>query len=260
LEDILKAKSFSLNNRTIVITGALGGIGSVMAEAMAEAGADVSLIDVEASRSAANLLDRIRRKGRRALYLQADVGRSDQIADSFATIVDAFGGIDVLVNNATVVRMAHVVDLSEDHWNETIQVNLTGAFLCAKAVGGIMLSRKRGSIINIVSIGALIGLPRGLAHYAAAKAGMIGLTRTLAVEWARSGVRVNAIAPGQIMTEGLRRVMDNQEYARQILERIPLGRVGTPDEVASAAIFLASDASSFVTGHTLVVDGGITAS
>jgi 3-oxoacyl-[acyl-carrier protein] reductase len=251
---------FSLQDKAVIITGGAGGIGSGTAILMAERGADIAVVDVVEPAAAQGLLDQIKARGRKAIYVRCNVGVGPDAERMVDEVGRAFGKIDVLCNNASFCRMNHLVNLTEEQWDETIAVNLRGTYLCSRAAGRHMLPRRAGCIVNTVSIAGLIGLPRGLAHYGAAKAGMIGFTRTLAVEWAPLGLRVNAVAPGQIATAPLKKLMENPEYARQILGRIPMGRAGEVPEIAAAIMFLASDAASFITGHTLVVDGGCTAS
>lgn len=251
---------FRLDGKVMIITGGTGGIGSVVAVEAAARGAAVAVVDLGAAAEAEELLTRIRSRGTRAIYVECDITSPGAVRSMVDRVGSELGPVDVLLNNANRSTLAHLVNLTLEQFEETLAVNLRGAFLCCQEVARTMIPRRTGCVINVASIGGLVGLPRGLAHYAAAKAGLMGLTRTLAVEWAPHGIRVNAVAPGQTATEGLRKLMSNPEYARQILGRIPLGRVAEPVEIAAAILFLASDAASFITGHTLVADGGFTIS
>jgi 3-oxoacyl-[acyl-carrier protein] reductase len=224
---------------------------------MARHGADIMAVDI-IDEDRPELISRIESLGRRAVYVRCDVSDAGMVAAMGRKVKEVFGHADILVNNAASSVLVHLENMTDEQWDTCVSVSLRGSFLCSREIGKLMREQRSGCIIGIASIAALIGLPRGTAHHAAAKAGIIGFTKTLAVEWAKYGIRVNAIAPGQVHTPGLVKLMSNPEYSKQILEAIPLGRVGTPEEIAAAALFLASGACAFINGHTLVIDGGAT--
>ena len=256
---------FRLTDRVAVVTGAGSGIGRATSLAFAEAGANLVLAGVtigDLPRSQADLdtvAARIRALGRRALTVVADVRDSAQVANMVAQALSEFGRIDILVNNAGGTFGAPALDISEAGWDAVIRENLKPVFLCSKAVARAMIDKGvKGCIVSLASVAGQ-GSARGLggAHYGAAKAGIINLTQTLSVELAPHGIRVNAIAPGYIDTPGLSllREKDPQSFAR--MERwVPLGRLGQPEDVAACALYLASDAASYITGQTIAVDGG----
>lgn len=246
---------FSLEDRVVIVTGAGRNIGKSIALGLAEAGAhvvaaDMNFADAEATRA------EIQAKGRRALAVHADVRDAEQVADMVRRTLDEFQRIDILVNNAGGGFMCKVVDMSQRAWEAVIRENLTTVFLCSKAVAEPMMSQKNGSIINVSSVTGHLGCP-GSAPYAAAKAAIINLTRTLALEWAGFGIRVNAIAPGPIETEQWCAIASSVPgYYEDMVKSIPMGRLGRVDDIPPAVIYLASDASLWVTGHTLNIDGG----
>ncbi len=226
-----------------------------MALAFARAGADVTVT----SRNRADLeavADEIKEYGQRSLAVSADVSRSADVEDMVGQVLDAFGHIDVLVNNAGInSAFTRALKLSEERWRRTLDVNLTGTFLVSVAVGQHMVKAGSGSVINLISIGARVGLPR-LAAYCASKAGIEALTRVLALEWAEHGVRVNAIGPSYVATDMTAGFIDHPYFHSWILEQTPVRRFAEPEDIAGAAIYLASDASLYMTGQTIFVDGG----
>ena len=246
---------FDLTGKVAIVTGGGVGIGHAIALEFARVGADV----VIASRKFPNLektADEISSLGRRSLAIATDVRMPEQVDNMVSRTIDEFGRIDILVNNAGATFLCPVEKMSPNAWDTIIAINLKGTFLCSAAVGKVMIQQKRGKIINLSSIVALDGAP-GMAHYGAAKAGIINFTKSLAVEWAKYNIYVNAIAPGLIETEGGKTQMEfTPEVERERLKHVPLGRYGQPEEIADTAIFLASDASSFLTGETIVVRGG----
>ncbi|MFL5603156.1 MAG: SDR family NAD(P)-dependent oxidoreductase [Gemmatimonadaceae bacterium] len=247
-----------LTNRTAVVIGATSGIGRAIAIGLAEAGADV----VPAGRRT-NLVDEAAReielRGRRSLAMTADVGDSDSIQSLADATIEKFGKVDILVNAAGRTVRRPTLEVSDEEWNEILDTNLTGMLRACRVFGRYMLERRYGRIINIGSLTSLVALYE-VAAYAASKAGVAALTKSLAVEWAPRGVCVNAILPGVFRTALNEGLLDGTERGSELLMRTPMRRFGLPEELAGAAVFLASEAASFVTGHLLAVDGGFLAS
>lgn len=251
---------FSLHGRRALVTGGGRGIGQACALALARAGAEIAVT----SRTESQLrttVDLVESVGGRALAVPTDLGTTDGVHRLAERIVTKWpDGVDVLVNNAAVspyVRPAE--QWSDEEWSEVLRVNLDGTFRVLRCLGPAMLERGGGSVINLTSIGADRALPR-LAAYSASKAAVASLTRTLAVEWAPRGVRVNAVAPAYIDTDMTAEVKRRERLRGWVEDRTPMGRFGRPEEVAWAVVFLASEAASYITGTTLYVDGGWTAS
>ncbi|VAW14178.1 2-dehydro-3-deoxy-D-gluconate 5-dehydrogenase @ 2-deoxy-D-gluconate 3-dehydrogenase [hydrothermal vent metagenome] len=247
--------AFSLEGQRALVTGGAGGIGQAIAVAMAGAGADVA-ISVHKS-PGDKTLAAIRNTGRKAHGLNCDLARLDE--KSAQKIMDdlvlQFGDIDILVNNAGIIRRADAVDHSGSDWREVMATNLDALWYLSQAAGKKMCDRGNGRIINIASLLSFQGGIR-VPAYAAAKHAVAGLTKALANEWAAQGVNVNAIAPGYIVTDNTKALREDQERFSQIVARIPAGRWGTPDNIAGAAVFLASSAADYVHGAVLSVDGG----
>ncbi|MFL5572085.1 MAG: SDR family NAD(P)-dependent oxidoreductase [Gemmatimonadaceae bacterium] len=247
-----------LTNRTAVVIGATSGIGRAIAIGLAEAGADV----VPAGRRT-NLVDEAAReielRGRRSLAMTADVGDSDSIQSLADATIEKFGKVDILVNAAGRTVRRPTLEVSDEEWNEILDTNLTGMLRACRVFGRYMIERRYGRIINIGSLTSLVALYE-VAAYAASKAGVAALTKSLAVEWAPRGVCVNAILPGVFRTALNEGLLDGTERGSELLMRTPMRRFGLPEELAGAAVFLASEAASFVTGHLLAVDGGFLAS
>ena len=243
-----------LAGRTAVVTGASRGIGKAIALALAREGARV-VVNYRNSQAAAEaVVSEIRALGREAVAVQADVGSFDDVKRLAQAALDAFGGVDILVNNAGLARDNYVTFMKDEDWNSVLETCLKGAFHGIKVFGREMARRKAGRIVNISSDAGLMGdLMR--ANYSAAKAGLIGLTKAVAREFAASGVTVNAVAPGLIETD-MTAGTDGEKKARQ-LDRIPAKRFGTPEEVAALVVFLASDDSRYITGQVICVDGGL---
>jgi NAD(P)-dependent dehydrogenase (short-subunit alcohol dehydrogenase family) len=247
---------FDLAEKTAIVTGGGSGIGRQMAEGLAEAGANLVLCARKAERceQAAGELEGL---GVRALGLGCDVRDPEQIDAVVRRTVHELGGVDVLVNNAGTVWGAAPEDMPLEGWQKVVDVNLTGVFLFAQAAGRVMIERGGGSIVNIASVSGLRGAPAEVVNtvvYHATKGGVIAFTRDLAWKWARHGIRVNAIAPGWFPSDMSKFVLDRQ--GDDLARRIPLGRFGGAEDLKGAVVFLASPASAYVTGHTLVVDGG----
>ncbi|MBA2621306.1 MAG: glucose 1-dehydrogenase [Acidobacteria bacterium] len=248
---------FDLTGKTAIVTGGSRGIGKEMAEGLAEAGAQLMLCARRAE-WLDETLQEFRAKNFRVEGKICDVSKADDVQALVDETVKTFSKIDVLINNAGVTWGAMPEEMPLTQWQKVLDVNLTGCFIVAQAVGREMLKRESGSIINIASIAGLTSSANGpfYAGYAASKAGLIGLTRELAASWGRKGIRVNAIAPGFFHSRLADSVIDIYERSIQEINAIP--RIGREGELKGAAVFLASDASSYVTGQTLVVDGGMT--
>ncbi|MGN0954344.1 3-oxoacyl-[acyl-carrier-protein] reductase [Dialister sp.] len=240
--------------KTALVTGASRGIGRAIALALASKGYAVAL-NYAGSREAAEAVQKeIEEAGGKAFTVQGDVSKSEDVDRIFKTVKDEFGGLDVLVNNAGINRDALLIRMKESNWDDVIATDLKSDFLTIKAAAAMMMRKRKGSIINISSVVGLMG-NIGQANYAAAKAGVIGLTKACAKEMAARNIRVNAVAPGFIetaMTDGI-----PEKIREGMIASIPLGRMGQPEDIARAVCFLASDDSSYITGQVLVVDGGL---
>ncbi len=248
--------SLSLGGKVAIVTGGSRGIGKAIALTFAEAGADVVVCSRDTDGKLKPVAEEIRGLGRRSLAISTDVTQKAAVDDLAKRTMDEFGAIDILANNAGITVRASVVEHTEEDWDKVIDINLKSYFLCSRAVGQIMMDQKRGNIISIASLRG-IQAAAGRVSYSVSKAGVIMLTRVLALEFASYNIRVNAIAPGWIKTEMTEPLYSDPKACKEIDATIPMGRWAKPDEMASVALFLASDASSYVTGHTLVADGGI---
>ncbi|MFH1351052.1 MAG: glucose 1-dehydrogenase [Pseudomonadota bacterium] len=249
---------FRLEGRTAVVTGASSGLGVAFARGLAEAGASV-VVAARRRERLERLAAELEAEGRQALSVLCDVTREDQVERLVRMTLERFRRLDILVNNAGAGHVAPAEAESLDLFQRVINVNVTGVFLCAKHCGRAMLQAGQGTIINIASIMGLVGigaLPQ--ASYNTSKGAVINMTRELAAQWAKRGVRVNAIAPGWFPTEMTEEMFDNERSIRFIERRTPMGRAGRPEELIGALLLLASDASSYITGQTIVVDGGWT--
>lgn len=242
-----------LADKVAVVTGASRGIGRATALALAAEGASVVVNYARSSAAADEVVAAITENGGSAIALQADVADADQVDALIKATMDKWGRVDVLVNNAGITRDTLLLRMKPEDWQVVIDLNLTGVFLCTRAVSKIMLKQRSGRIINIASVAGLMGNP-GQANYSAAKAGVIGLTKTVAKEMAARGVTVNAVAPGFIKTD----MTEDLPNTEEILKYIPLGRYGEAEEVAGLIRFLAADpAAAYITGQVLTIDGGM---
>jgi NAD(P)-dependent dehydrogenase (short-subunit alcohol dehydrogenase family) len=253
-----------LENRVAIITGAASGIGRGMALRFAAEGCDVVIADLYPE-GARKVAEEVRAGGRRSLDIAVDVSRAAEVNDMAARAAGEFGKIDILVNNAGGVFFAGggpIDDITEDDWDKVVDVNLKGPFLCCRAVVPYMKEQRYGKIVNVSSMGA-IHPPAPIAHYHAAKGGVLSLTSNLAFELARFNITVNAILPGPVRSEFFREMVkdtgdkEKEEFFDWLGKRVPMQRIGTPDDIAGAALFLASDLSSYVTGESICVGGGL---
>ena len=249
---------FSLEGKVAIVAGSSRGIGKAIALAFAEAGADVVVCSRALDGKLESVAEEIRGLDRRSLAVPTDITKKAAVDNLVQRTMDEFGVVDILVNNAGTIVRASLVEHSEEDWNKVMDTNLKGYYLCSQAVSKIMIDQKRGNIINIASMKGIRAAP-GRISYSISKAGVIMLTRVLALELASYNIRVNAIAPGWVKTELTEPLWGDPKASGEIEAGIPMGRWGTVDEIANAVLFLASDASSYVTGHTLVADGGIAA-
>lgn len=251
-----------LEGKVAVITGAGSGIGRATALVFAQQGARVGVIDVNGS-AAQETVEKIAADGGRALAASADIVRSEQVSAAFDRIVDEWGAIDVLYNNAGTNSSGSVITSTEDDWDRCMAINVKGTFLCSQVAARVMQAAGRGSIINQGSVAALVGIAN-FAAYCASKGAVVALTRSMSVDLAPHGVRVNAICPGTVYTPLMEPMLtargggDLQKGLAMTVSKYPIGRLGTPEEIAQVALFLAGDESSFMTGSVITADGGMT--
>lgn len=245
-----------LKDKVAIVTGSSQGIGSAIALGLADAGADL-VINYNQNIDAANkVAEKIRMQGRRTIISQGDVSNSEDVDRIVKEATEAFGKIDILVNNAGIFITGPIEKITEQDWDQVIAVNLKGVFLCCQAVGRHMIERKSGgSIINVASISGHIPEVHGGA-YTPSKAGVIGLTKLLAIEWSKYSIRVNAISPGPVMTPLQRKAYPSKKLLEARNSAIPMGRHATPEEIAKAVVFLLSDDAGYITGEEITVDGG----
>jgi len=243
-----------LDGKVAIITGAGRGIGRAIALALARDGADVVVNDVDLQ-SAEATADKVRAMGRRALPIKADVSVEEEVIKMVKTALKAFGKIDILVNNAAIFSSISLEDITEEKWDKTMKINLKSVFLCSQAVMKFMKRQRSGKIVNIASLAGKVGGIVAGADYAASKAGVICLTKSLAKQLASYSINVNAVAPAWIETDMMKDWP--RETKEAVLRQIPLGRFGKPEEVAETVIFLVSDGAGFITGATIDINGGI---
>jgi NAD(P)-dependent dehydrogenase (short-subunit alcohol dehydrogenase family) len=249
---------FDLSGKCAVVVGGTSGLGRAIALGLAQAGADVVAVS-RRRREVECTTAEIEQLGRRSIPLQADVRSRESLQKLRDKVLSHYGRIDILVNSAGITVRRPAIECSEQEWSNILNVNLTGTFRACQIFGKTMLERKSGAIVNVASLATFVAF-RDVAAYGASKAGVGALTKSLAVEWAPYGVRVNAIAPGVFPTELNSELIEGTRRGRELLMRTPMARYGVPSEVAGAVVFLASDAGSYVNGEILAVDGGFLAS
>ena len=261
------AQLFDLSGRVALVTGGAMGIGKAIADRLSEAGAAVMIADIDPKKGEESTKE-LKDKGRKIAFVPTDVSKLESIEKAVESILSTFGSLDILVNNAGIFPFMPALNLTESQWDKVLDINLKGAFFLAQKAAQKMIQKGQGGrIINIASIDGFH--PTGnLAHYDASKGGLVMLTKSLAVEFGKSDINVNAIAPGGIQTPGAQEISSNMmqasgltseqmvEIGKAFTARIPLGRQGDPDDIATVALFLASDASRYITGETIIVDGG----
>ena len=249
---------FSLEGKTAAVIGGTSGIGRALSLGLADAGADV-IASARRQEQVDETAAEIERRGRQTLRLCSDVCDRSSLEELLAASLRRFGKVDILINCAGIIKRMPTLTMPEEEWEGVVDTNLTGTMRACQVFGRHMLERGYGRLINIASLNSFVALNE-VAAYAASKAGVVSLTRSLAVEWSKKGVTVNAIAPGVFRTALNADMLDNTPRGRELLTRTPMGRFGRTEELVGAAVYLCSDAASFVTGQTLVVDGGFLAS
>ena len=248
--------AFSLTGKAALVTGGARGIGRRLALALADAGASVAVIDLNVDGARATA-EEVRKHGQGALSFGTDVRDIDAVEGVVAQIVEEWGALDIALNNAGIGHPTPAENIPEDEWDTMLDVNLKAVFFCCRAEARVMLPRESGSIINTASMsGTIVNRPQRHAHYNASKAGVVQLSKSCAAEWAPRGVRVNCLSPGHLHTPMTRELFS--VIGPELESNTPMGRIGTPDDLVGAVIFLASDASRYVTGLDLIVDGGYT--
>lgn len=243
-----------LIDKTALVTGGSRGIGEAIALRLAREGANVALCASQSTEAAEAVAEKIRAQGREAIVRQTDVSNAESVDAQVKTVLDAWGKIDILVNNAGVTRDNLLMRMKEDEWDAVLDINLKGAYHCIKAVTRPMMKARTGRIINVSSVVGLTG-NAGQVNYAASKSGLIGLTKSVARELSSRNITANAVAPGFIPTDMTDKI--NAKMREQLLAQIPLGKFGSPEDIAATVAFLASDDAAYITGQVLVVDGGM---
>ena len=255
----MRPPDFGLDGKVAIVTGSGSGIGRVLALGLAQAGAHTVVADLPGKIEAAEETARaVRGMGRQALVSELDVTKVKSAETMVEKARSAFDHIDILVNNAGIIIRKKALEVSEEDWDRVLDTNLKGAFFVSQAAARAMVEQGGGKIVNIASVNGIIGSPERAA-YTASKAGLINLTRTLAAEWAQHGINVNAIGPTYLLTPFTQELFDDEHFRQDYFRRQPIQRVGHPEDLVGAAVYLASPASDLVTGHTLMVDGGWTA-
>jgi NAD(P)-dependent dehydrogenase (short-subunit alcohol dehydrogenase family) len=254
----MKDQLFSLEGKVAVVTGGTSGIGRALSLGLADAGADV-IATARRKEQVDDTANEIEARGRKTLRVVSDVGDRGTLETLLAAVLERFGKVDILVNCAGMIKRTPTLDLPEAEWTNILNTNLTGTLRACQVFGRHMLERGYGRIINIASLNSFVALSE-VAAYAASKAGVASLTRSLAVEWSKKGVTVNAVAPGVFRTDLNAELLDSTPRGQELLMRTPMGRFGKTEELIGATVYLASDSASFVTGQILVVDGGFLAS
>jgi NAD(P)-dependent dehydrogenase (short-subunit alcohol dehydrogenase family) len=254
----MNSQLFSLDGKVAVVTGGTSGIGRALSLGLADAGADV-IATARRQQQVDETAKEIEARGRKTLRMASDVSDRASLEKLLAATLESFGKVDILVNCAGIIKRRPTIDLPEEEWNNILNVNLTGTLRACQVFGKSMIERGYGRIINIASLNSFVALSE-VAAYAASKAGVASLTRSLAVEWSKKGVTVNAVAPGVFRTDLNAQLLDSTPRGQELLMRTPMGRFGKTEELIGATVYLASDAASFVTGQILVVDGGFLAS
>lgn len=243
-----------LKDKVVVVTGGARGIGRSICQRFVESGANIAVFDV-VEESSTEIAQLIRANKDNIFFFKVDVSESPTVEKATGKVIDKFSHIDILVNNAGITRDRLILRMREEDWGKVIQINLNGAFNCIKAVSPFMLRRRRGRIINVSSVIGLRG-NAGQANYAASKAGLVGLTKSCAREFATRGITVNAVAPGFIQTGMTKKLIEKGEGER-LISQIPLGRAGSPEEVAALVEYLSTDEASYITGEVIRIDGGL---
>jgi len=247
----------NLKGKIAIITGARRGMGRSHALTLARSGAKVVVADISLE-DCQKVVDEIKKAKGEALAVKCDVTKKEEVDDMVRKTMEKFGKVDILINNAGICQFVPFLEMTEEEWDRTLDINLKGYFLCAQAAAKEMAKKKSGVIINIASVAmgqVGVGIPN-IVHYCASKGGVVGMTEALAVELAPYNIRVNAISPGMIETPMIDPIKKDPKVAEAMLDRVPMKRVGKPEEVSNLVLFLASDASSYMTGSTVVIDGG----
>ncbi|HKL17293.1 MAG TPA: 3-oxoacyl-ACP reductase family protein [Patescibacteria group bacterium] len=244
----------TLKNKVAIVTGARRGIGKAIALELAKKGASVVVSDINLEEQK-QVVEEIKELGQKALAIKADVTSREEVENMVQKTIDKFGRIDILVNNAGISGLKPFQDITEEDWDKVLDINLKGNFLCTKAVSKHMIKQESGKIISIASIAGKVGF-RNASAYCASKAGIVNLTKELALELAPKNINVNAIAPGIIKTKMTEDMLEDENQKKALMQSIPLNRAGGPEEIGKAAAFLASNDADYITGHTLVIDGG----